>query len=479
MTLLSAARFSWGLSLLALPLTSFPLLPLGDAVSPLSIVFVMPALALCLLSDMRRRALVRSPFWILVLFVVFAMVFTLWGVVGNAGPVSAAGVAGRGASALDDSVTLLIGIAFYATAILMTANARDLSFTLKWLVVGLSINVVVALMQGVLLLISPSSDDLMHSVTSLVAVDQGARGRAYGLTLEPSWLVSQLTLIGLPVLFFWSLTPSAVRRLRIRGEGRSVDFRPTVPILAAFMAAIVLTFSRAGLMVAVASLAIMASLRLFKVKSAKDLLVPMIALPLVAVVISGGALLNPYVRAAAGSVINTATGSQSLVQAAGTAGVSGRLAFWATAGNTFLTSPVTGVGLGQSPFYFSESVPAWAVAEVEIAAYLSGETPGLPNAKNMVMRLLAETGVVGTVIFLAFVARHLVYALMTRRLEVTAFALLVAVALAVDFMSLDTFALPAFWWALALLWAIARIAREEVAERDRLHVPGEMQRMPV
>jgi hypothetical protein len=85
----------------------------------------------------------------------------------------------------------------------------------------------------------------------------------------------------------------------------------------------------------------------------------------------------------------------------------------------------------------------------------------MPNAKNLFIRVLAETGIVGVVLFISFVVKHFVSALASRRSEVTVFAVVLAIALIVDFMSLDTFALPTWWLALALLWTMSRFRRPE------------------
>jgi len=66
-------------------------------------------------------------------------------------------------------------------------------------------------------------------------------------------------------------------------------------------------------------------------------------------------------------------------------------------------SPLTGVGLGASGFYIYEHLPDWTLTTVpEIARQLSSENHLYPNPKNMYVRLLAETGLVGFFVFLAF-----------------------------------------------------------------------------
>jgi O-antigen ligase len=65
--------------------------------------------------------------------------------------------------------------------------------------------------------------------------------------------------------------------------------------------------------------------------------------------------------------------------------------------------PITGVGLGASGFYIYEHLPDWALTTVpEIARQLSPENRLYPNPKNIYVRLLAETGLIGFFVFIAF-----------------------------------------------------------------------------
>ena len=447
-------KYLWAATLVTVPVTSFPFLPLGATVSPLSFVFMLPTLILGLASARRLRCLANSPIRILGLFVIWAVVVTLWQVGGAHAAAGSRSVLG---AAVGDTITLSIGVGFYATAILMISNPQELAFTVRWLMVGLGVSVAVALMQGVsLLAIPPLYDAVNNFFATYIAIDKGAREGARGFTLEPSWLGSQLTVLGLPIILARIFDPSRIRRWRIRAKGRSFLVQPNWLVLGLFMAAIALSFSRGGLLASVLMLLVACAFRFVKARSVKDLFLPVVILPTVAITVASVALLNPYVRA----VFEFPDSWQSMFAYIRAVGASSRVTLWITWWNIFLESPITGVGLGQSPFYFYSKVPFWAVREWEIFQYVVGVLPDLPNSKNMFVRVLAETGVVGAALFFVFIVKHFVCALASRRTEVTVFAVVLALALMVDFMSLDTFALPTLWLALALLWTTSRFNGE-------------------
>lgn len=75
----------------------------------------------------------------------------------------------------------------------------------------------------------------------------------------------------------------------------------------------------------------------------------------------------------------------------------------------------------------------------------------MPNAKNMLLRIAAETGLIGLALWLAFIAWH-----WSRGWSDPAWrllAILAAIALLADWISLDSFALPQAWLLLAIVVA--------------------------
>jgi O-antigen ligase len=128
-----------------------------------------------------------------------------------------------------------------------------------------------------------------------------------------------------------------------------------------------------------------------------------------------------------------------------------------------------GVGVGNAGFLFEEGVPTFGRRLPEIRRVLSPENASFPNPKSLWVRLLAETGFVGTAAFLSWVVLMLggAYA-MARGFSgemkfVGVAGLLCCLAWMLEGFSLDTFALPQTWLVLGLVTAMQWNSRRQSA----------------
>ena len=141
-----------------------------------------------------------------------------------------------------------------------------------------------------------------------------------------------------------------------------------------------------------------------------------------------------------------------------------RVSYWAAAYGTYEAYPILGVGLGNSGFFFEQMLPAYAYRLAEFQRLLDGDSPNFPNPKNLWIRLLAETGLVGFCTFVVWLGLLAITALKLRRMgtrlqrTVAVAALLALIAQLLEGFSLDTFALPQLWIILGLLTAAAQHA---------------------
>jgi O-antigen ligase len=144
-----------------------------------------------------------------------------------------------------------------------------------------------------------------------------------------------------------------------------------------------------------------------------------------------------------------------------------RLVFWSAGWEIFNDYPFLGVGLGNAGFYFPEKMPAfgWALWEVSQVFYYHGY---LPNIKSLWVRILAETGILGFSIFLVWTYILWFSGTLARSVKDPVIKVagltgqLVLIAFIVEGFSVDSFALPYFWFSAGLLSASAYLARQDM-----------------
>jgi O-antigen ligase len=113
--------------------------------------------------------------------------------------------------------------------------------------------------------------------------------------------------------------------------------------------------------------------------------------------------------------------------------------------------PATGVGVGQYATHFHVHVPAYAMQHGEVRSWAAPDHGRMANAKNMPLRIVAETGLLGLAAWMLFISWHWRSGWRDphwRILGATA-----AVAVIMDWISLDSFAFPQVWLLLALIVA--------------------------
>jgi len=358
------------------------------------------------------------------------------------------------------SISLLVGATLYLGFRFAVSRPDWFREAKRLVVVAIAASSAWAVLQLMGDTILPASGPVIRGLDAFLTIPANVMARGHGFAYEASWLASQQTLVALPLLYQAVLFPSShslfpSRGLRIGKVRLHLDH----VLMGVVIAGLLATYSRLGMVVLFATTAFL----LFSVSrlqgiSRRGVVVAGLT------VLSGTlwvALTTPYVK----SMLTAVTGSSTAVEFFSSIAAGPRLALWSGAWSTFLEHPLFGVGLGQFGFHFANHVPAWAVLESEVPRFLlSGE---VPNPKNMILRLLAETGVVGTLAFAYFVATHFRYGSGTAGTQATlrlrpergrltpefVLGVTMGIALLGDFVSLDTFALPQLWLCLAFLLA--------------------------
>ena len=409
--LVRLTRFFWALVLISLPVTSFkyfPFLGKETMVRPLAFYPLAVLIVLLIMRIFRRSIQVKfsGSMVILGLFLVGAFTATAWGWAFAPIPMHGQEYIGRSFRAW---ATLAGGIAFFLTTVSMNQTEDDLRYSIKWLYAGLLLSIV----WGGIQMISyytgfPERIDLNKFQESFSIRKLLAKKRAAGFGFEPSWLANQIATIYIPWLFAAILS------------GYRVFRRKWIEVVL-FLAAIILlicTFSRGGIIMAFASMvlvflitqgkrmrsAIEWFIRPFRKEPGEHRIVGLlvrtgITVFLAGVIVSTGLILstNKYFAQIWRSQKGTITDYAVDIYAGP------RLAY-ATAGwEIYLEHPITGVGLGASGLYLYDHIPDWAVTTLsEITRQLTPNAWLYPNPKNLYIRLLSETGIVGFVLYLLF-----------------------------------------------------------------------------
>jgi len=125
------------------------------------------------------------------------------------------------------------------------------------------------------------------------------------------------------------------------------------------------------------------------------------------------------------------------------------------------------VGLGASGFTMYANMPDWALTGIpEISRQLSTLSNLYPNPKNLYVRLLSETGLPGFTLYVSFLFTALAYVLINLRKKIPvslylgAAGLFSVIAVALQGVSQDSFAMPEIWINLGILTGMTSFALE-------------------
>ncbi len=463
----SIARALWAAALLTLPVTSFRYFPAGDTtyVRPLSLYPLMLLAPVLLIQLLRRRttfprAGALTPF---TAFILVALATSVIAILYAPPPMRGQDIFGRVVRAW---ATVVIGAVFFVSAVWMNRNEDDLRFSLKWLFAGFILDVLWSGVQGATFYLHVLPKPLVtHWQRAFSMRELIKTNRISGLAYEPAWLAGQISTVFLPWLFASLLTRQRLTR-----------FKWLEPIL--LVAAVLLllaTFSRGGLLTVGATVALtlllvgrpqvraawiwfVSGFRLARPEPGRESLgwIWRVGLVLAVVIAAVGALWflsrkNYIARLWDGQA--TSVESFIIQNSAGA-----RAGYMLGAYGAYEQHPWTGVGLGASGFYIYNNLPDWTLTIVpELARQLSPGSALYPNPKNLYVRLLAETGLIGFFLFVAFQFSILGDALAALKQKSTFWqflgvaAIFTWIAIIFDNMTQDSLALPDMWINLGML----------------------------
>jgi O-antigen ligase len=140
-----------------------------------------------------------------------------------------------------------------------------------------------------------------------------------------------------------------------------------------------------------------------------------------------------------------------------------RVIYWQAGWEVFNRYPITGVGLGNAGKWFAETIPAYGMNLIEVRQLLYRSSE-IPNIKNLWIRVLAETGIVGFAFFSAWIYALGKKAVGLRKMSRPIYKMLgflgifIIIGIILEGFSIDSFALPYFWISAGLILSGGRIS---------------------
>lgn len=485
-------KISWALFFVTLPVTSFPLFPSGPGgktlVRPMSVYPLFILLILVTIPRLLKQKLPRT-FLPLLAFVLAVLISSTLAFTSESENLRGISMLAR---TFRNLVTLGLGVAFYFTIALLPKNREDITFSLRWLYIGFAIALLWGSFQSVYVLhFHGPYFKFLNQLQSLVSTRRLFNTRISGLTYEPKWFAEQICFLLVPWLLGSILADRSISTWRLslgnripvgrRKIGRlSIKFVPiTIEVLMLIWACgiLVFTYSRTGLIIL--SFLIVLSFILYRIRAERrrkrlgkkparsrgrrafEVMLIVLATTIILVFIGSQ---NPYFSRF--WRYWTEADKQRKRTYLEFIAVQQRFVYVETALRMYDAYPIFGVGLGNYAFYFAEMIPdePWS-RQPELVRQI---TPveghdRLITPKNLIARLLAETGLSGTITFLTFILAILgctLYLWFSPTPEQRFWGLsglLGMFVLTFVVFSVDSFAMPNMWVFFGLMTAAAHI----------------------
>ncbi len=460
--------FLWLCLVAALPITSFPVfakLLHTSSVAPASGIFVLILAVLWLPVYLVKNG--RFPFQLkpALIFFLFALFTIAMGFLRYIPDYKNASML---KAALEGVATLGLGALFYIVTTAIPNSSEKIKQTLRIVNWGGLVIIIWSLTQIAVSFFYHDYTDGMRAFQHLFSTTVLFDGRATGFASEPSWLAHQLNLV---YLMYWM---AAAKNKFSAHSFRIWKFTLENLLLAAGFAVLFVTLSRGGLvafMLVLAFLFVLANIRfakwlINKWNARNTVLVGIftgLAMFLLYLgVIVGGLFVLSKLDPRMEKVFQfSSTAENPLLKYADDLQFGERVIYWQTGWNIFNDYPIAGVGVGFSGYYFPQYMPdyAWQLPEVN---KLTGWSSGLLNIKNLWTRLMAETGIIGFSLFvvflvvIAFTAKDLSNRKDQLSKTIGWMGIFMLITFILEEFSVDSFALPYYWFTLGLVAAASR-----------------------
>lgn len=475
----------WLALLVAVPVTSLPLVEAtvgGETVSPASLIPLLLLIPLCVVPYLLHRvSSLPGELKPLALFIVLAVISSAASLGLGIEPYKGQAVLNR---IIHGVATLAVGASFYLAALIIPRDEAKLAASLRALYLGAALTLIWSGVQATYVLSGIENVPWnLNQIHRLFSVRDLFRDRVTGVAYEPSWLGDQFVVLYLPLWVGCLVSGwSAFRKTR--------GFAWAEAMLAIFgCVALMLAKSRISMLAALAMAAAVLTLGIIKLSRASvdrarrwiprlpaagrwwrwgvtPLLIAVVLLGLAALTLVLGSSFDWRIRR-----ITTLPDQLHVLQVqypyelgfavADRVAFAERVVYWRVGIVPFERYPLLGVGIGNAGFFFAEGLPPYAYRLTEIRQALDPLNLSFPNAKSLWVRLLSETGIMGTAAYLTWLvlcggaAANLAYRKEGLPQAIGVAGLLALPAWLLEGFSLDSFALPHGWLMFGLLTVTA------------------------
>lgn len=472
----SAIRVLWGLVLFLLPVTSFRWLPdvMGTTeVRPLSF-YPMAVLVPLLLVYLWRTRSFRFPVQTgpLLAFLLVAMISTLIG--GLYAPLDL-----RGQTywrwALRAWLSLGVGMSFFSISFLLSRSKSFLRTSLGWMYAGLTLTILWGFIQAIAINTSLLEVEALNAIQQSFSIRPLVLHRISGFAFEPSWLADQIVIFYFPWLFGALLTGYRLTK--------HAWLEPALTI--GSLLTLFLTYSRSGTLgLTLAVLVVMLTVGRGILVSAWSWFwapfvsseIPgrnqrlLILLIIVVFLVSSVYWFNRYEYFAS---LWQSAGQEDIFAYINQIYAGPRLAYIYAGLDTYSEHPWTGVGLGGSAFYLLDRIPNWAHRTTyEITRQFSPDSTVIPNVRNLYVRLLSETGIVGFWLYLSFMfsilgsIRKMFISRKLLMVYVSVSGLTIWLTVMIRQFTLSTLTSPTIWLSLGMVVGYAHHLLDHPGQQD-------------
>jgi hypothetical protein len=385
-----------------------------------------------------------------------------------------------GSSLVSNSIealaTLGMGFLFYLITTGVPNTPSLLNKTIKALNWGGGVMLAWSLFQFVIWLPAQDFPQWMRDIQGIFSTTVLFDKRTTGFASEPSWLAHMLNLVYLPCWLAATLKRFSVHKFKLW------IFTLENMLLILGLGVLFLTFSRGGLvafMLVVAFLFIRVNVQLIRKitkrwNAQKKVFIGVLTGFLMFVVYIGigfaGLFTLSKIDPRMEKVFQFSSASENpIMKYAENLQFGERVAYWQTGWNIFNDYPLAGVGLNFSGSYFPKYLPAYSYQMTETRDLLY-RTNNLLNIKNLWTRLLGETGIIGFSLFATILGVTLITAIVLIKKKdyfsqvVGWMGILMLIAFLGEGFSVDSLALPYYWFTLGLVaatWRWNLISRRE------------------